>query len=54
MGVAFLFVPRTHIQVSSNVIREERTDAPMNVTGTESPTASPTGPPQLHVHPVNQ
>ena len=41
VGVAFLFLPCTQIQVSSNVIRKERTDDPMNVMDTDSPIASP-------------
>ena len=45
VGVASLSFLRIHIQVRSSVIREERTDAPMNVMATESPTATPT--PQL-------
>ena len=41
VGVAFLPFPCTYRQVSSNVTREERIAAPMNVTETESPTANP-------------
>ena len=45
MGAAFFFLPHTYMEVRSNVNREERTDATMNVTETESATANPTADP---------
>ena len=47
-GVTFLRFPCTHKKLSSNVSREETTDAPIHVTETESTTARPQLPPVEH------